>query len=61
MWTWWYSAPHFEIVKILLAPLLSNIINESIYDGVFMDNIKMAEVVPIFRSGDSEIPLITDC
>jgi len=21
----------------------------------------MAEVVPIFRSGDSEIPLITDC
>jgi len=42
--------------KYLLAPLLSNVINESIRDGVFPDNLKIAKVVPIFKSGESEIP-----
>ena len=56
MWTRWYSSAHFEIVKILLAPLLSYVINESICDGVFPDNLKIAKVAPIFKSGDSQIP-----
>jgi len=45
-----------KLSKYLLAQLLSNVINESICDGVFSDNLKIAKVVPIFKSGDSEIP-----
>ena len=33
-----------------------SVINESICDGVFPDNLKIAKVVPVFKSGDSEIP-----
>jgi len=45
-----------KLSKCLLAPLLSKVINESICDGVFLDNLKIAKVVPIFKLGDSEIP-----
>jgi len=45
-----------KLSKYLLARLLSNVINESIYDGVFPGNLKIPKVVPIFRSEDSEIP-----
>ena len=45
-----------KLSKYLLAPLLSNVINESICDGVFPNNLKIAKVVAIFKSGDSEIP-----
>jgi len=45
-----------KLSKYLLAPLLSNVINESICDGVFQENLKIAKVVPIFNSGDSDIP-----
>jgi len=45
-----------KLSKYLLAPLLSNVINECICDGVFPNNLKIATVVPLFKSGDSEIP-----
>ena len=45
-----------KLSKYLLAPLLSNVINESICEGVFPNNLKIAKVVPIFKSGNSEIP-----
>ena len=45
-----------KLSKYLPAPLLSYVINESICDGVFPNNLKIAKVVPIFKSGDSEIP-----
>ena len=45
-----------KLSKYLLAPLLSNVRNESICDGFFPDNLKIAKVVPLFKSGDSEIP-----
>jgi len=48
-----------KLSKYLLAPLLSNVISESVLDGVFPNNLKIAKVVPIFKSGDSEIP--TNC
>jgi len=48
-----------KLSKYLLAPLLSNVINENICDGVFPNTLKIAKVVPIFKSGDSEIP--TNC
>jgi len=45
-----------KLSKYLLAPLLSNVINECICDGVFTDHLKIAKVVPIFKSGGSEMP-----
>jgi len=45
-----------KLSKYLLAPLLSNVMNECICDGVFPNNLKIAKVVPLFKSGDSEIP-----
>jgi len=36
--------------------LLSYVINKNICDGVFPNNLKIAKVVPIFKSEDSEIP-----
>jgi len=45
-----------KLSKYLLAPLLSNVINASICDGVFPNNLKIAKAVPIFKSGDSETP-----
>jgi len=40
--------------KPLLAPLLSNALKECICDDVVPDNLKIAKVVPIFKSGDSK-------
>jgi len=45
-----------KLSKYLLAPLLSNVINECICDGIFPVNLKISKVIPIFKSGDSEIP-----
>ena len=45
-----------KLSKYLLAPLLSNVINESICDSVFPNNLKIDKVEPIFKSGDSEVP-----
>ena len=45
-----------KLWKYLLAPLRSNVINERICDSVFPNNLKIAKVIPIFKSGDSEIP-----
>ena len=45
----------YNCLNICLS-ILSNVINESICDGVFPDNLKIAKVVPVFKSGDSEIP-----
>jgi len=45
-----------KLSKYFLAPLLSNVINESISDGVFPNTLKIAKVIPLFKSGDSEIP-----
>jgi len=45
-----------KLSKYLMAPLLSNVINESICDSVFPENLKITKVVPIFKWGDSKIP-----
>jgi len=49
-----------KLSKCLLAPLLSNVINECQCDGVFPDNLKITEIVLIFESGGSKFQLITD-
>jgi len=44
-----------KLSKYLLAPLLSNVINECTYDGAFSYNLATADVVHIFKLGDSKI------
>jgi len=52
-----FRCAFLKLSKYLPAPLLSNIINECINDGVFPDKPKIAKVVSIFQSGDKEIPI----
>jgi len=40
-----------KLSKYLLTPFLSNFINESICDGVHLDNLKIAKVIPNFYVG----------
>ena len=39
-----------------MVPSITSIINNSIASGIFPDELKKARVLPIFKSGDSEIP-----
>ena len=38
----------------LFAPILSHMNNQSLTDGIFPDALKIARIVPIFKSGDAE-------
>lgn len=42
--------------KSELAPILTTLINKSFNDGIFPDILKVARVVPIFKSGDKTDP-----
>ena len=46
----------WKLSKYMLAPPLSNVINERIVDDIFPDNLKITSVVPISKLGDSRIP-----
>jgi len=39
-----------------IVPSITSIINNSIASGIFPDELKKARVLPIFKSGDSDIP-----
>jgi len=56
MWTRWYSGARLKLTKFLRAPLLPNVLKKRINDGAFPYNLRIAKVVPIFKSRDSEIP-----
>jgi len=45
----------FKFPKCLLAYLLSDVINHCMCDGVFLDNLNIAKVVPIFKWDECEI------
>ena len=38
-----------------IAAALSNIINSSLIHGYFPDRLKMAKVIPVYKSGDSSL------
>ena len=44
----------------LICPLLTHICNLSLSEGIFPDEFKLANVIPIFKSGDHELSIITD-
>jgi len=56
MWTRGCYLRALKLSKYLLAPLPSNVVDKSICDSVFPDALKISKVLPIFKSGDSEIP-----
>jgi len=48
--------PALKLLKYLLTPFLSNVINECTCDVVFPDNPKIANIVTIFKLGVRKIP-----
>ena len=44
-----------KAVKFTIAPLLTDLINRSIADGIYPNCLKTAKVVPIHKSGDKSV------
>ena len=51
-----YSTMLIKSIKSLLSPMLSNIINKSFTHGVHPKFLKIAHVIPIYKSGDKTDP-----
>ena len=50
-----YDGKSTKIIKsaaVVLAPVLKHIINLSFTTGIFPDNLKIAKVIPIYKSGN---------
>ena len=44
----------FKRISFLLSPIMAEMINTSLSTGIFPDVLKIAKVVPIFKSGDKK-------
>ena len=42
--------------KLILSPIISNLFNLCIETGVFLNCLKIAEVIPIYKKGDQNMP-----
>ena len=40
----------------ILSPVICNLVNQSLNTGIFPDSFKIAQIVPIFKRGDSRTP-----
>ena len=38
----------------LIAQPLANIINQSLYTGIFPEKLKIAKVIPVYKSGEQD-------
>ena len=47
------SSKLLKAISNVLAPILSVIINQSLYTGIFPDKLKIAKVLPLFKKGDA--------
>ena len=48
------ECPPIKYIKLsskLIAPIIAKIVNQCIEEGIFPDNLKIAEVIPIFKKG----------
>ena len=45
-----------KICNDILSPILVNIFNNSLRNGIFPTRLKVAKVIPIFKSGDRTLP-----
>ena len=46
--------PLLKILKTLIAPLLSSLINDSFLSGIFPNKLKLAKVTPVFKKGSRQ-------
>ena len=46
------SSKMLKIISSSLAKLLTLIINQCLYIGIFPHNMKLAKVIPIYKKGD---------
>ena len=49
------SNKFFKAVKCTMAPILTDLINRSIADGIYPNCLKTAKVVPIHKFGDKSV------
>ena len=58
----WDNIPTFVVKKVLkhIIRPLAYLINQSIEQGIFPDELKVAKVFPIYKSGDKNVSPITD-
>jgi hypothetical protein len=53
---WFLSSNILKYIIIEIAPMLSQIFNECLTQGVFPDLLKMAKLIPIYKKGDKSNP-----
>ena len=44
-----------HLTKYIIAPILANLFNVCIFNGIFPDAFKIAEVLPLFKGGARDI------
>ena len=49
------STKLLKLITIEISETLTIIINQSLYCGIFPDNLKLAKVIPIFKKGNNQI------
>ena len=49
------STKLLKLITIEISETLTIIINQSLYCGIFPDNLKLAKVIPIFKKGNIQI------
>ena len=49
------SNKFLKAVKCTIAPLLTDLVNRSIADGIYPKSLKTAKVIPIHKSGDKSV------
>ena len=45
----WISVKILKKVNNFISPLLSKLINQAFYEGIYLSNLKLAKVIPIFK------------
>ena len=49
------SSKILHILKSVISPVLSNIINKSMQLGIFPDKLKIAKIIPLHKGGKIEV------
>ena len=49
------SSKLLKCIKETIATLISIIINQSLYTGIFPDKIKLAKILPLYKKGENEV------
>ena len=50
------SAKILKKVNNFTFPILSELVNQAFYEGVYPNSLKLAKVLPVFKSGSKTLP-----